>query len=927
MYLLDNNFLKDKVNEKVYPYFQNYGFENIIQMQNTEITEILHGIDWDYANEHTTFLTHDIHPYPAKFIPHLPGKIMSIFSNPGDLVFDPFGGSGTTALEASRMQRRALSFDANPIGTLVGKVKTITLNDEILFDIKTLIVSIISQIERLPVEPKELINEFYNFIPEIPNIDKWFPITARGELGYIKSRIQLFKNEDAKSIARLAISKIILSVSFQDSETRYVSKPKQIIQGETLKKYLKAVNEIVASIKETNNFFKSSLIDFKTIDIKKVTSEVLCDNNVDLIITSPPYGNAMDYHLYHRFRLFWLDEYPKDLQNIEIGSHLRHQKEKTGYDSYFDEMKVALNIMYRVLKPSRFAIIIVGDSIYEKKHYDNAKTFSQYSKSIGFEVIEILKRNLPRNKRSFTKAGRRADQEKILVLRKPTKNICLEIQKQPYKLWAYERLLNNKEIAKLLELDNKKIKERLVVSSELVDRLKKATFIHGIKTDSGYRLSTWQSILENGSTQKRSNRKDPKYATHGLHPYKGKFYPQLAKTLMNLYGKNQAMNVFDPFCGSGTTILESYLNGHIGYGIDMNPLASKIASTKVGILKANIDTLTELSETLVKRLKDFNPNVNRYSAFHTNCADEIDKWFAPKIIAKLNYLLHEIRIISTGIYKDFFEIVYSSIIRSVSHQDVTDLRIRKRKKLLDDIDVFSIFQKELEVHIKRIIKFWRVRNYAPNEFHDATIINGDSRDKSNFLNLNINNNIDLILTSPPYATALPYIDTDRLSILLLFGLNSSERRPLEHELTGTREINNGKRNEIEKAILSCSTNLPPKTSLFIEKLYHDLSKDDVGFRRANMPALLVKFFKDIRMILGNSYDVLKTNANMMIILGENRIKVFDVYRRIPTIDFVEEIGESIGYKINNRISISVTTENLKHVKNSITENSVLHFSK
>lgn len=76
----------------------------------------LHSIDWDFTNEDTSYLTHDVHPYPAKFIPQFPGNLIANLSFRGDLVLDPFGGSGTTALEAIRMGRRALCIDANLVG-------------------------------------------------------------------------------------------------------------------------------------------------------------------------------------------------------------------------------------------------------------------------------------------------------------------------------------------------------------------------------------------------------------------------------------------------------------------------------------------------------------------------------------------------------------------------------------------------------------------------------------------------------------------------------------------------------------------------------------------------------------------------------------------------------------------------------------------
>ncbi|MGD9842790.1 MAG: DNA methyltransferase, partial [Steroidobacteraceae bacterium] len=80
--------------------------------------------DWAFSDADTGFLTHDVHPYPAKYIPQIPGNFIRRLSCPGEIVLDPFGGSGTTATEAVRLGRRAVSIDANPLATLIGTVKT-----------------------------------------------------------------------------------------------------------------------------------------------------------------------------------------------------------------------------------------------------------------------------------------------------------------------------------------------------------------------------------------------------------------------------------------------------------------------------------------------------------------------------------------------------------------------------------------------------------------------------------------------------------------------------------------------------------------------------------------------------------------------------------------------------------------------------------
>ena len=313
-------------------------------------------------------------------------------------------------------------------------------------------------------------------------------------------------------------------------------------------------------------------------------------DSVDLIVTSPPYGNANDYHLYHRFRLLWLGYDPRQLGKIEIGSHLRHQRESSGFDAYLAEMEQSLTGMYRLLKPGRYAVLVVGDAIYDKVLYPAAEALNKKAAGLGFATVCIVERKIHTTKRSFLAAGRRATTEKLLVIRKPPKKIAVWFAAPPYKLWPYESLLRKREIESVVGVPtngHKKDYFSLRLDPYSVTKARRLVFTHGVGMTALDPDPTWQAIIENGFALQPSARKDPKYVTHGLHPYKGKFYPQLAKGLMNLCALPSGASVFDPFCGSGTTILEGYLNGHRTYGCDMNPVAAKIAKAKVGILNVN----------------------------------------------------------------------------------------------------------------------------------------------------------------------------------------------------------------------------------------------------------------------------------------------------------------------------------------------------
>ncbi len=775
---------------KVPEYPEIFGIDDL---KNTGmIAKDLHKINWSFTDDDTSFLTHDLHPYPAKFIPQIPGHLIARLSQRGELVFDPFGGSGTTALEAVRLGRRALSIDANPVGSLIGKVKTSKITKDVVTDLHGLRCALTGHLHEVPNDPLELISKYEEQIPEIPNRDKWFPDTSCGELALVRACIMQMETETARNIGLLALSRIILRVSFQDSETRYSSKYKEILKGETIRAYLQSLEEIIRNILKTQPAIRYGIAKFITADTRILNEDEVPSKSVDLIVTSPPYGNAMDYHLYHRFRLLWLGQDPRTLARIEIGSHLRHQKESSGFMSYMQEMSDCLAVMFRVLRPGRYAALVIGDSIYDSVLHKGAKAFSEKARRVGFENICVIERKIHSTKRSFVTPGRRATTENILILRKPNNTLSLCLEPPPYRLWAYEEELRNREITCVLNVPSNRSSRGLEVDLDpwAISDAKKLVFTHRLLQTPKYLELTWQAILENGFESHASVRKDPKYVTHGIHPYKGKFYPQLAKALINLSAIRSGAFILDPFCGSGTALLEGYLNGFKTAGCDMNPLAVKIAKAKVGILDNNPDMLREAVITLLRKIENMGDAVPEGNEqFAPGALSEIYSWFPTPVINKLNYLLRIIRKITAGTMQDFFEVILSSIIREVSHQDTSDLRIRRRKDQIQDADVFSLFSSAVDLQYRRIEQFWAVRGHAPNKFYPCTVIEEDSRRTEAFIKNGAHQeSVDLILTSPPYATALPYIDTDRLSLLILMGIYANKRRPLEQELVGSREI-------------------------------------------------------------------------------------------------------------------------------------------
>lgn len=520
-------------------------------LENAEtVLQGLQEIDWAFTDDKTGYLSHDLHPYPGKFIPQIPHHVIARLSLHGELVWDSSGGCGTAALEAILMGRRALSTDINLLGKVIGEAKTLTLtkeDDELLCDLVEQVVLLSASKERLECELGCRRSDYEGLIPDIPNIDEWFHKNAITELAYLRWRIESLDREKAKKLATASFSKSILKASYQDGETRYARKPRDVERGEVTQWFATNLSAALKKVRKLGPLLQFREATFKTLDLRHTQVvaenagvESLTANSVDLIVASPPYPNTTDYHLYHRFRLFWLGYDPRDLGNKEIGSHLRHQKEANGFDFYLEEMSLCLERMRQVLRPGRYVVLVLGDGIFNGKAYNTALHVGDVARREGFEVVGTLDRAVHRTKRSFISAARRLRIESLLILRKPSSKVALTLFKPPYKLWPYEEELRKREIEELLGATPKEEREgglRISTDALCLDKVRKLTFTHGFAAPDVSREATWQAILENGDASTvRSQRKDPKYATHGIHAYKGKFYPQLAKSLFSLAG-------------------------------------------------------------------------------------------------------------------------------------------------------------------------------------------------------------------------------------------------------------------------------------------------------------------------------------------------------------------------------------------------------
>ena len=903
-----------------------------------EVLSILGAIDWSFTKDDTRYLTHDLHPYPAKFIPQIPAHLIAALSDPGDVVFDPFGGSATTAVEAVRMGRRAISIDANPLSSLIGRVKTGFMTPFVRADLDQLKAAVESYIASPAIKTsswtKDITAKYSKFVPAIPNIDKWFSDFVIAELSLLRFLIDETTEGLSSDAALLSLSRIILRVSFQDSETRYVASPKNISLGLTLKAFVESLGTITRRLEHAAPSLQKADATFLVGDSRTDVGREIGCCSVDLIATSPPYPNATDYHLYHRHRLFWLGFDPRELGHIEIGSHLRHQRNGTGFEEYHDDMLAVIKESYSVLRPGRYAVFVAGDALFKGDIFSTADCIVKLGKKVGFQHVGTIDRPIHQTKRSFSAAARRARNEQLVVLRRPDSRIQITLNPPAYRMWDYEVKLRRMETEAVFGTVKGDFSKPIKVSAtpQKLTEVRRLTFTREYISKCKHPIPqvTWQKVLENGDA-KATKRKDPKYATHGLHAYKGKFYPQLAKALLNISKVEVGAKVLDPFCGSGTVALEGMLNGFSAFGCDLNPLAAKIARAKTGIFcvdRAIVEhALVSLIDRLKRAPKRFSTNRKQFSE---SVSQELDRWFPTPVLNKLDWTLGQIRLFGEPTLVEFCEVVVSSVIRDISQQDPKDLRIRRRKIQLDDAPVMALIIERLETQLRRLEKYWMVAGRQPSALIPAVISEGDCRDAETFYGMNLQeNSIDCVVTSPPYATALPYIDTDRLSLMAIMGINNASRSTIEDDLTGSREIRKTEKKSFESELMGKGSfeELPRSVVLSLRRIYRANQASDVGFRRDNMAALLWRYFIDMRENLKQVNQFLKPGCSAYYVVGDSRTQAGEKWVAIETCKHISQIAKFVGFESERILDISVTTESYKHMKNAITENAVLEFKK
>lgn len=375
----------------------------IYTVEDEEIL-IERGQDWNFHEESTKEHLHTLHPYPAKFIPQIPRKAIELYSDKGDLIYDPFAGCGTTLLEASLLGRPSIGTDNNSVAILVSRAK-------------------LSKYSAANIE--ELIHFHQNFdssiksfkplkrlIPDNKNFNYWFSEEVLLRLSSIKRMI--LEEPEPNQVFLLAVfSSIIVRVSFQDSDTRYSRINKEVSKSDVDKAFKNKLGEAIEQLRLMPK--KKGASNVEKADARSVP--FIKTGSVSLIVTSPPYLNAYDYHKYHRQRIHWIDGEVEFARDLEIGSHDEFTRTGAKPDQYFIDMNKCFEEWSRITKTGGKCLIVVGDAIVSGQPVAVADRFIELMKQQKFRLEDRWIRELHSTKRAFNGSSR-IDKEHVLLFKK-----------------------------------------------------------------------------------------------------------------------------------------------------------------------------------------------------------------------------------------------------------------------------------------------------------------------------------------------------------------------------------------------------------------------------------------------------------------------------------------------------------------------------
>lgn len=394
-----------------------------------------------------------VHPFPARMAPSIVWKELPPADSP-IRVLDPMSGSGTAVVTARMSGHQAVGFDVDPLAILIARAWCADFDDVYALRKAGEVLERASnrcgqlrQSDWYPVDADEETREFVRF---------WFDDTSRRQLSALARSILRVQNTSIRELLWCAFSRLIITKQAGASLAMDVShsRPHRTYQKAPIRPLDRFIRSVEAVLKASPFKEKTNAANAR-IDLGDARRLPLGDASVDLVITSPPYLNAIDYLRGHKLSLVWMGYSVSRIREIRSGSIGTESSKNASAGEpfvtealkrmgrvgelpdrfrrmlvqYVIDMDGVLGEVSRVLRSASRAVFVVGDSSLRGVYIQNSRAIAYLGNRNGFCLESVRRRDLPPNRRYLPPPNRRASGG--LLRCRMREEVIIKFQKKP----------------------------------------------------------------------------------------------------------------------------------------------------------------------------------------------------------------------------------------------------------------------------------------------------------------------------------------------------------------------------------------------------------------------------------------------------------------------------------------------------------------
>ena len=328
-------------------------------------TAALERVDWDFPQSgNPSASLHGLHSFPGNFISHIPSFLIQILSAPGDLVCDPFVGSGTSAIEANRLGRHAIVSDRLSPCIRIASAKLRALHSPAFRSYFSTLIEAMWWDGDCFTDDRGIHGEGSD-----PWLEKWYAPKTLAELRYLWKLIE-HAPFDFQSILTTVFSDILFACASTNSRNTSTGKRRKHHWGWV------ADNVIPRPPVEhpAAEMFRAKLSAIRSLPVEKSAPSVgtliiqqdarslaIRSDSVDLVVTSPPYIGVIDYAKANRLLYLWMGWSLDREREEEIGARYR-RKRRAFVEEYDEAMDKSWREIARILRRSSYCAVVIGES-------------------------------------------------------------------------------------------------------------------------------------------------------------------------------------------------------------------------------------------------------------------------------------------------------------------------------------------------------------------------------------------------------------------------------------------------------------------------------------------------------------------------------------------------------------------------------------